>query len=129
MYLWGGGGWISESLALSLSISRSLSFYLSLFLFLPISLASSSLGAIVLRWLHLFGKFAHHILVDNRIQIASEHVDKPPVPDVQFARQRATDVHGDHAIARVQQTRPDVRQEDDAGAAGGRQGKISKIIY
>lgn len=64
-----------KSLALALSLYRCLSVAVL-----------RSLGAIVLRWLHLLSEFTHHILVDNWIQIAAKHIDQPPVPDVQFPR-------------------------------------------
>lgn len=75
------------------------------------------LGTVMLGGLHLLGKLAHHVLVDHRIEIAAQHVDEPPVPNVQLAGQRATYLHWNHTVAGIQQTGPEFWHEDDAGAA------------
>lgn len=94
-------------------ISRSLSGSLSLLL-----------GTIVLGGLHLLGKLAHHILVDDRVQVATQHVNQPPVPDVQSPGQRAADLHRNHAVAGIQQTGPELGNKDDAGTE-----KIIQNVY
>jgi len=78
---------------------------------------SGLLGTIVLGGLHLLGKLAHHVLVDDRIEIAAQHIDEPPVPDVQFSGERATDLHWNHAVAGVQKAWPEFRHEDNAATA------------
>ena len=80
--------------------------------------------AIMLGGFNLLGKFSHDILINGRIQILTQHIDEPPIANVQFTRERTTGFHGNHAIAGIKQTWSEFGHEDDAGTVE----KIKKLL-
>lgn len=72
----------------------------------------SELSLFVSRRLQLFGEFVHDILVDDRIQVATEHIDEPPIANVQALWQNTTRIQTDHSITGMQQARPEVGHKD-----------------
>lgn len=67
-------------------------------------------------WFDGLREFREHILVYQRIHVPAQHVDNPPVADVNVLAHGLRHFAGHHSIARLEETGPQLGHEHDHSA-------------
>ena len=76
---------------------------------------SRSSSIVTLVGLNLLGQFGDDFAVCHRLDVAAEHVEDPPVADVELGRDGVDDLLRHETVARVQNQRADARHGQQHG--------------